>query len=123
MLSRHYWRLLAKRSVKGWNQSLRKPEREDKLGAGHEQLGHEALEKGPNALILGHVGHDPHTALGVLKVAVLNTRLDDIEGRRHDERGRGTGNGGDKVLEPRRLVVILQVEEVFLGKGRATKEL
>jgi hypothetical protein len=33
-------------------------------------------------------------------VAVLNTGLDHVQGSRHDQRGTGTADGGDKVLGP-----------------------
>lgn len=86
-------------------------------------LGNETLEKAREALVLGHVGQDPEAALGVVKVAVLDAGLDDVERRGDDERGRGAGNGGDEVLEPRGLVVVLQLEQVLLGKGRTAEEL
>lgn len=105
------------------NQRLGQPEGEDELGPCHEQLGCEALEEGRDALVLHHARDDAHAALGVLKVPVLDARLDDIERRRHDERGRGTGNGGDKVLAPAGLVVVAELVEVLLGCGRTTEEL
>lgn len=86
-------------------------------------LGNKALEKGRGALLLGHVGQDAEAALRVVKVAVLDARLDDVEGRRHDERGRGAGDGGDEVLEPRGLVVVVEVEEELLGEGGTAEEL
>jgi hypothetical protein len=128
--------------VESRNQGLRQPEGEDKLGARHEKLeantlvqmlvhmerretylGDQALEEGRGALLLGHVGQDAEAALRVVKVAVLDARLDDVEGSRHDERGRRTGDGGDEVLEPRSLVVVVEVEEELLGEGGTTKEL
>ena len=86
-------------------------------------LGNQALEEGGSALVLGHVGQDAEAALRVVKVAVLDARLDDVERRRHDERGRGAGDGRDKVLEPRRLVVVLEAEEELLGEGGTAEEL
>ena len=76
------------------------PEGEDELGSCHEQLGCQSLEEGSESLVLHHVGYDPEAALGVLKVPVLDTRLDDIERGRDDERCAGSGDGGDKVLRP-----------------------
>jgi hypothetical protein len=64
---------------------LGQPEGEDELGACHEQLGCQTLEEGRESFVLHHVGHDPEAALRVLKVPVLNTRLDDIERSRDDE--------------------------------------
>lgn len=86
-------------------------------------LGDESLEEAAEALVLGHVGQNSEAALGVVEVAVLDSGLDDIEGSRNNQGGRGTGNGGDKVLEPAGLVVVLKVEEVLLGKGRTTEQL
>jgi hypothetical protein len=73
--------------------------------------------------VLHHVGHNPETAFGVLKVPVLNTRLDDIERSRDDERCAGSGDGGDKVLRPRRRVVVGEFVEVLLRDCGTTKEL
>lgn len=86
-------------------------------------LGDQALEEAAETLVLGHVGQNAEAALGVLEVAVLDTGLDHVKRSRDDKRGRGTGNRRNKVLEPRSLVVVLQVEEVLLGKGRASKQL
>ena len=86
-------------------------------------LGDQALEETSETLVLGHVGQDAEAALRVLKVAVLDTGLDHVEGSRDNKRGRGTSNRRHKVLPPRSLVVVLEVEEVLLGKGRATEQL
>lgn len=86
-------------------------------------LGRQALEERRETLLAGHVCHDAHAALGVVEVAVLDTGLDDIEGSGDDERGGGTGNGGDEVLEPAGLVVVFEVEDVLLGERRTTEEL
>lgn len=59
----------------------------------------------------------------MLEVAVLNTGLDHIQGSGDNQRGAGTGHGGDKVLVPSGLVVIGQAVNVFLGEGRSTEEL
>jgi hypothetical protein len=50
--------------------------------------------------VLHHVGYDPESTLGVFKVPVLNTGLDDIERSRDDERRASSGDGGNKVLRP-----------------------
>lgn len=112
-----------KSRIKSRDQRLRKPERKHQLGTGHEQLGHETLEEGAGALVLGHVGQDAEARLGVVKVAVLDAGLDDIEGGRNDKRRRSAGDGGDEVLEPRCLVVVVEAKEKFLRKGGTTKEL
>lgn len=109
--------------AKGRDQSLCQPEAEDQLGAGHQQLGGETLEEAAHALVLGHVGNDSESRLGVLEVAVLNTGLDHVQGSRDNQRGTGTADGSDEVLGPRGLVVVLQAVDVLLGKGRSTEEL
>ena len=86
-------------------------------------LGDKALEEARETLVAGHVGQDAETALGVVKVLVLDTGLDDVERRRHNKRGRGTGDRGDKVLEPRGLVVVLELEEELLGESGTTEKL
>lgn len=59
----------------------------------------------------------------MLEVAVLDAGLDHVEGSGHDQGGTGTGDGGDEVLAPSGLVVLLQVIDILLGKGRSTEEL
>lgn len=86
-------------------------------------LGNQTLEESGGTLILHHVGNDSETTLGVLKVAVLDTGLDDVEGSGDEEGGGGTGDGGDEVLEPRGLVVVLELEKVLLCEGGTTEEL
>lgn len=115
-------RLLAESNIKGRNQSLSQPERENKLGARHQELGHQTLEESTGALVLSHVGQDTEARLGVVEVAVLDTGLDDVKGGRDDKRSRGTSDGSDKVLEPRRLVVVVQTKEELLGEGGTAKQ-
>jgi len=110
-------------NVESRNQGLSEPEREDELGTSHEELGNETLEEGRGALILGHVSQDAEAALGVLKVAVLNAGLDDVEWCRHDQRRGSTRDGGNKVLEPGGLVVVLEAEKELLGECGTTEEL
>lgn len=90
---------------------------------GWTYLGDKALEEAGETLVAGHVGQDAEAALGVVKVLVLNAGLDDVERCRHNERGRGTGNRGDKVLEPGGLVVVLELEEELLGESGTTEKL
>lgn len=73
--------------------------------------------------MLHHVGDDPETTLGVLKVLVLDSGLDHVEGSRDDERGTSTGDRGDKVLPPGSRVVVAKLVEIFLGRSRTTKQL
>ena len=71
----------------------------------------------------GHVGQNPEAALGVLEVTILDSGLDHIERSRHDQRGGCAGNGRYEVLEPRSLVVVLELEQVLLGEGGSSKQL
>lgn len=121
MVHRHHNRLQS-HLVEHRDQGLSEPEREDELRASHEELGRQALEERGHALVLDHVGDDPHAALRVLEVAVLDTGLDDIEGSRDDEGSGSTGNRGNEVLGPGRFVVILDTEGL-LGEGGTTEEL
>lgn len=132
--------------VKGRNQCLSQPERKRELGASHQKLsnwladvhlsrtiyardwsntylGNQSLEEGREALVPDHLGQDTEPTLRVVEVLVLDTGLDDVERSRHDQRGRRTSNGGNKVLEPRGLVVILETEDVLLGERGTTEEL
>ncbi len=83
----------------------------------------QSLEETREAFILCHVRQNPESSLRVLKVSVLDTSLDNVQRGGDDKRRRGTGDGGDEVLEPRRLVVVAETEKVFLGKRRATEKL
>lgn len=115
-------RLLGESSVEGWDQSLCQPEGEDKLWSSHQQLWNETLEEGGSSLSADHVLDDLNTRLWVFEVAVLDAGLDDIEWSGDDQRGGSTSDGGDKVLEPGGLVVVIELEEVTLGESRSTEE-
>ena len=86
-------------------------------------LGHQSLEEGRETLVPGHVGQDAEAALGVVKVSVLDTGLDDVERGGHEERGRRAGDGGDEVLEPGGLVVVVEGEDELLGERGTAEEL
>ena len=109
--------------AKGGNQSLSQPEAEHKLGSGHQQLRGQTLEEAGGTLFLGHVGHNPEARFRVVKVAVLDTGLNHVQGSRDNQRGTGTADRGDKVLSPRGRVVVLQGVDVLLGESRTTEEL
>lgn len=72
--------------------------------------------------MLDHILDNLDTGLWVLKVAVLDTGLDNIKWSGDDQRGRCTSNRGDEVLEPGGLVVVVELEEVTLGESRSTEE-
>lgn len=84
---------------------------------------YQSLEESRGTFVPRHIGQDAEAALGVVEVTILNTRLDDVERRRNNERGGGTGDRCNKVLEPSRLVIVLETEEELLGKGGTTEEL
>lgn len=71
--------------IKRRDQCLRQPEREDEFGARHQQLGRETLEEGREPFLAGHVGQDAEPALGILEVAVLDSRFDHVQRRRHHQ--------------------------------------
>lgn len=86
-------------------------------------LGDQSLKETTEAFMLSHVAQDSEPTFRVVEVSVLDSGLDDIERGRDDERGRGTSNGGNEVLEPGGLVVVLEVEEELLGKSGTTEKL
>ncbi|KAI7506407.1 hypothetical protein KC367_g185 [Hortaea werneckii] len=108
--------------VEGWDQSLCQPEGEGELGASHEKLRNQALEERRWPFLSHHVRDNLRTALLDLEVAVLYPSLDNVKGRGDNKGSGGTGDGGDEVLEPAGLVVVLELEEVLLGRGRASEE-
>lgn len=86
-------------------------------------LGHQPLEEAREALLARHIRQNAEAALRVVKVAILDACLDHIK-RSRDNKGSGSaGDRGDEVLQPCRLVVVLQLEQVLLGKGRSSKQL
>lgn len=108
--------------VKGRDQRLGQSKGEDELGAGSQQLGDQTLEEGSGALGGDHVLDDLQTGLGVVEVSVLDSGLDDIERGRDNQRGRGTKEGGDNVLAPGGLGVVLESQNVLLGKGVTSEQ-
>lgn len=108
-------------SEKG-NQSLGQPETKNEFGAGHEHLRRQSFEEAGNTFVLQHAGHDSETRLRVLEVSVLNSGLDNVKGSGDNQAGRCTGDGGDKVLAPGSLVIILKLEQFFFGPSRSAKE-
>lgn len=95
------------------------------LGASHQRipqpvsghatnLGREALEERRRTFVLDEVLDDGHTADLTLEVRVLDTRLDRVEWGSHRDRRDGTRDGCDEILAPRRLVVVLDTEQVLL---------
>ena len=59
----------------------------------------------------------------MLKVRVLYPGLDGVEGCGDRDRRDGTRDGGDEVLSPCGLVVVLDAEEVVFCDGRRAEEL
>lgn len=60
-------------------QSLRQPEAEDEFWSGHQELGGQSLEEAAESFVLDHAADDTEAGFWVLKVAVLDSGLDDIE--------------------------------------------
>lgn len=108
--------------VEGWDQRLCQPEGEGELRAGHEELRYQALEECRWPFVSHHVCDNLRTTLLNFEVAVLYPSLNNVKWRGDDKRCGGTGDGCDEVLEPASLVVVLELEEVLLGCGRASEE-
>lgn len=122
--STHSWLsgLLLYDFIKRRYQRLREPEAKHQLRPRHEQLGREPLEEAREALLPHHAAHDPEPALRGLEVAVLDARLDDVQGRRHEQGGRRARDGGDEVLQEAGRVVVVESVQVLLGGGGAAEE-
>ena len=73
--------------------------------------------------MLHHILDNLESALWVVKVLILDTRLDDIERSGNYERSGCTSNRSNEVLEPRGFVIVFQSEEVTLGECRSTEKL
>jgi hypothetical protein len=86
-------------------------------------LRNQAFEEAGEAFMSRHVGKNLKSALWIFEVTILDSRLDDIERSRHNQRRRGSRNRGDEVLEPGGFVVVLKAEKKLFGKCRAAEEL
>lgn len=98
------------------------PEGEHQLGSRHQQLGGKSLEESRGTLVLNHFSDNLEPALGVLKVPVLDARLDDVQRGRNHQGRRGTGNRGNKVLSPSGLAIVRNSQRL-LSESAAPKEL
>ena len=107
--------------VESRDKRLRKPEGKRQLRPGHEQLRHQSLEERRKPLLPRHIPNDLDTRLLDFEVLILYPRLNHIQGRRHNKRRRRSHHRSHKILEPARLVVILQLKEILL-RGRGTTE-
>lgn len=88
----------------------------------HKDLGSQSLEETTETFLLDEILDNVQSRLGVLKVTVLNTGLDDIKRSSDGDRSDSTANGGAEVLEEGSLVVVLETKDVFLDKGGTTEE-
>ena len=70
-----------------------------------------------------HITDDLEPALRVLKVAVLDARLDHVEWGADNERGRRARDGRDEVLGPGCCVVVFQSVDVLFCCCGAAEEL
>lgn len=98
------------------DELLSNREREHELGSNHQDLWQQSLEERSKPFVPNHLLDDVHATLWVVKVAVLDPCLDDVQGRRHRDRGDGPTNRGAKVLEKGGFVVVLELEDPFLDK-------
>lgn len=93
------------------DQALSKRVREDELGSDNQDLPSapverpmthlrgQTLEERANALVLDHFLDDRHTADLRAEVGVLDTRLDDVEGRGDGDGCDRSGDGRDEVWD------------------------
>ena len=109
--------------VEGGYQRLGEPERKYEFRTGHEEFRCQSLEERSETLIAHHVRHDLESTLRVFEVAVLDSRLDDVEGSGHDKGCASTRNRSDEVLRPGSSVVVAELVEVFFSNGRSTEKL
>lgn len=83
----------------------------------------QALEERREALVANKVLHDCPARHLVLKVGILDARLDSIERCSDDDGSDGAHDRGDKVLGPGSPGVIRDTEEIFLCDSGTTKKL
>jgi len=98
------------------DQLLGHRERKHQLGSNNQDLGQQALEEGAKSLIPDHLADDTDAAFRVIKVAVLDPGLDNVQRGSDSDRGDRSADGGAKVLKERRLVVVLELENIFLDE-------
>lgn len=108
--------------AESWDERLRKPETEDQLRPSHQHLWYQTLEERSGTLMLSHIRNDPEARLWVLEIAVLYPSLDDVQGCRNNQRRRRTHYRRDKVLAPRRLVVVFEMENLLLRPCATTEQ-
>ena len=113
---------LLKVLVEDGDQLLSNGEGEDELGSNNQDLGQETLEEGAESFVTDHLLDDAHTTLGVIKVAVLDTGLDNIQGSSDSDRGNRSSDGSTEVLEEGGLVVVLKSENPLLDKGASSEQ-
>lgn len=78
----------------------------------------QTLKECGRPLVTEHILDDSHTGHLLLKVGVLNARLDRVEGRGDGDGRDSTRDRGDEVLRPGRLVEVGDAESVFFGYCR-----
>ena len=101
-------------------QRLCEPKAKDQFRPRHQQLGRQTLEETRHPFILHHIPHNLKPTLGVLKIPILYPRLNHVQRRRHDQRGRRARDRGDEILQIAGGIVILEFVEVLLrGRGAA----
>ena len=106
--------------IKRRYQGLREPEAKDQFRPRHQQLRRQPLEEARDPLVPHHAPDDPEPALRVLKIPVLDARLDHVQRGRHDQGGRRAGDRGDEVLQEAGRVVVVELVQVLLrGRGAA----
>jgi hypothetical protein len=72
--------------------------------------------------VLNHILNNLKSTLRVIEIAVLDSRLNHIERGADKQTRRGTANRRNEVLKPRRLVIVLELEQVTLGERRSSEQ-
>lgn len=73
--------------------------------------------------MLDHILDNLESTFRIFKVSILNARLDDIQGGGYEKWCWRSGDRGNEVLEPRCWVIVVQLIEIFLRKGRSSEKL
>lgn len=95
---------------------------ENQLWTGGQQLWSQTLEERGHTFVGGHVLDDGEPGFVTAEILVLDSGLDDVQRSRDNQGGRSTANGGHEVLAPGGRGVVIQMVDVFLGKGGTTEK-
>ena len=104
------------------NQTLSDGKREDELGSDDQHLWRQTLEESTEAFVLDHVLDNSNAAYLGFKVGILDSGLDDIERSSYSDGSDRAADGGEEVLGPSGIAVVLEAKDVFLGESGSSEE-